>query len=382
MKNGLIIGVDASRNRSGGAVAHLRGLLSGSDPRTHDIQTVHLWAYESLHAQVAEQPWLVKHRVPALSGLIWRQLWWQYATLPKLVDALNCDILFNTDAGSVCPVRRSATLSQDMLSFEPGEMQRYGISIARWRLEILKVVQVRSLRNARLAVFLSEHARRTISRETGPLTDSVVIPHGIDERFRAVATHRPTWPDAGPVRCLYVSNAAPYKHQWHVIEAIAGLRNEGYDIELTLVGGGHGPAYERLMLAIKRFDPDHVFVRLQDFVLNERVPEYHAQSDLFIFASSCENLPVTILEAMASGVPICSSDRGPMPEVLGENGCYFDPEQPASIAEAIRSMVDDKTGRERRASGSLTRSKQFTWQRCSEETWKALANACHRKSTA
>lgn len=378
MNSGLIVGIDASRNRSGGAVSHLRGLLSACEPRSYGIREVHLWAYDSLLAQIPDHSWLVKHHVPALQGMIGRQLWWQYACLPKLFDSLGCNILFNTDAGSVCPVRHSATLSQDMLSFEPGEMQRYGMSKARLRLEILKVVQVRSLRRARLAIFLSEHARRTISHVAGQFNNSVVIPHGIDDRFRAVVTTRRPWPDSGPVRCLYVSNVAPYKHQWHVVEAIAMLRGNGYDIELLLVGGGRGSALNRLMRSLDRFDPDRRFVHIEDFVPNERIPDYLAQADLFVFASSCENLPITLLEAMASGIAICSSDRGPMPEVLGEDGCYFDPENPVSIANAIRSMIDDPAGREYRRLYSLEHSKKYTWQRCAQATWKALAVECHK----
>lgn len=379
---GLVVGIDASRNRSGGAVAHLRGLFSNEDPRVSGILNVHLWAYEALLAQLPDQPWLIKHPVPALNGPIWQQLWWQYATLPKLCDSLGCAILYNTDAGSICPFRPSATLSQDMLSFDPGEMQRYGISKARLRLEILKVVQVRSLRRAELAIFLSEHARQIISQVASQFRNSVVIPHGIDDRFRAVAASRRPWPVSGPVRCLYISNAAPYKHQWHVVEAVSGLRQEGYDIELLFVGGGRGPALKRLTLAMERFDPGRNFVRLEDFVPNERIPDYLSQADLFIFASSCENLPVTLLEAMASGIPICSSDRGPMPEALGENGCYFDPEQPVSISGAIRSMIDKPERRECRRVDSFERSKKYTWQRCAKETWKALADVCHRISNA
>lgn len=375
----LIVGIDASRNRSGGAVAHLRGLLSGSDPRSHGIQTVHLWAYESLLTQVADQPWLVKHSVPALTGSIWRQLWWQYATLPKLIKALRCNILFNTDAGSVCPTPQCATLSQDMLSFEPGEMQRYKISKARVRLEILKVVQIRSLRRSQLAIFLSEHARKTIIDSTGHLAKTAVIPHGIDERFRSIAQLRRQWPTTGPIRCLNVSNVAPYKHQWHVAEAIAILRKRGYNLELTLVGGGRGPALTRLIKTLDRLDPQRSFVEFVDFVPNERISTYLAQSDLFIFSSSCENLPVTMLEAMASGIPICSSNRGPMPEVLGKNGLYFDPEQPDAIANTIQSVIDSSESRAHITTDSIIKSQSFTWERCANDTWSALANACRKE---
>lgn len=372
----LVVGVDASRNRSGGARAHLAGLIGGSDPRDHGIEKVHLWAYRSLGEAVPNRPWLVKHDVPALDGPLHTQVWWQRTTLPQLVDHLRCDLLFNTDAGSFCPIERAATLSQDMLSFEPHEMRRYGNSLGRVRLEILKEVQGRRLRSSRLAIFLTEYAKRTIESVIGPTKASVVIPHGIDDRFSAVASHRRAWPDGGAIRCLYVSNAAPYKHNWHVVEAIARLRSYGHNVALTLVGGGRGAPRRRLDDAIHRWDPQRSFVQQHEFVPNSEIPRFLADADLFIFASSCENLPITLLEAMAAGVPICSSNRGPMPEVLGENAYYFDPEGPLSITDAVAAALLDKDGRQRRAANVHVRSQDFTWRRCSEETWAALASVC------
>ena len=372
---GLIIGIDASRNRSGGAVAHIRGIISGSDPRELGINKVHLWSYDSLLENIPDRSWLDKHDVPETRQTLIKQLWWQYAKLPRLLDELGCNVVFNTDAGSVCPARRSVTLSQDMLSFEPGEMQRYGVSKARIRLEVLKSIQAYSLRRARLAIFLSEYARETIESQIGQTKRSVVIPHGIDDKFRVVAGKRQQWSIQRAVQCLYVSNAAPYKHQWHVVEAISILRRQSYQITLTLVGGGSGLAQERLNQAIAKYDPERDFVTQKNFVPNDEIPRYLAESDLFIFASSCENLPITLLEAMASGIPICSSNRGPMPEVLGDGGCYFDPENPASIAKSVQSIIDDTGLRRSSTELSMIRSKDFTWESCSSETWKALVSA-------
>lgn len=382
MNDSIVVGVDASRNRSGGARAHLSGLLTGSDPRNHGIKTVHLWAYRALRDTVADQPWLVKHTDRELEGSVNQQLFWQYASLPKIVERTGCNVLFNTDAGSICPVRRAVTLSQDMLSFEPGEIQRYGMSRARARLEVLKQVQAHSLKRSLLAIFLTEYARQTIQTSIGTIANSVVIPHGIDEKFRTIAKKRRGWPEDGPVKCIYVSNVAPYKHQWHVVEAFAQLRQLGYPVQLTLVGGGKGQPQARLEEAMARLDPERRFVRQEEYVPNDRIPGFLAESDLFIFSSSCENLPITLLEAMASGIPICSSNRGPMPEVLERGGCYFDPEDAHSIVDSIRTMIDDSALRMRCVVQSLERSLDFTWQRCSEETWRALSSVAPEGRTA
>lgn len=371
----LTVGVDASRNRSGGAIAHLRGVMEGADPRKHGIGRVHLWGHDNLLDRINTRNWLTLHRVAETRSSIHHQLWWQYHKLPELARGLDVDVMFNSDAGSVCPFPVSATLSQDMLSFEPGEMQRYPWrSRARLRLELLKVVQLRRLQRSTLAIFLTEHARKVIGGCLR-LPRSVVIPHGIDERFKAVGRSRRHWPQREPIRCLYISNAAPYKHQWNVVEAVARIRVASpHDVRLRLVGGGRGAALARLLAAVERFDPRREFVELVDFAPHEAITGELANADLFIFASSCENLPITLLEAMAAGLPICSSDRGPMPEVLGPEGAYFDPETPTTIQASLLSLLDNPLRREALRAAALSRAATYTWEACADATWAALAS--------
>ncbi|HAJ45579.1 MAG TPA: glycosyl transferase family 1 [Alphaproteobacteria bacterium] len=371
----LVVGVDASRSRSGGAIAHVLGFLRCGDPRAHGIKTVHLWAHDKLLDAVEKAPWLVLHEVPASRRSIIHQLMWQRRTLPKLAKELGVLAMFNTDAGSVCPFQPSITLSQDMLSYEPGEMQRYPWpSRARIRLEALRFVQLHRLRSSSVAVFLTRHAAKVIGALT-PLRKSAIIAHGIDEKFSRVAMTDRYFPASGPIRALYVSNAAPYKHQWHVVDAVARVRQtSGIDLRLRLVGGGQGHAQERLDAAIRQYDPSGQFVEHIAFVPHDRIAGELKDADLFVFASSCENLPITLLEAMAAGLPIATSNRGPMPEVMGPDACYFDPEAPESIATALSKVLSSSGLRQRIMQDARVRAAGYTWERCSNETWALLAD--------
>lgn len=372
---GIVVGVDASRVRSGGGVAHVRGLMSTVDPRMHGVSEVHLWTGKKLSGEVPDAPWLSKHVVDELDHSILREMYWQWRQLPRLVRDANCDVLFKCDAGSVCPSHNAVTFAQNMLPFVPEEKARYGFSASRLRLEILRWTQSRSMRSAAVTIFPTEYARRAIEDSIGPVPAHVIIPLGVDEKFRGVVAGRPQWPTSGPIKCVYVSNAAPYKHQWNVVEACAILRSRGLEIELVLAGGGVGMGQRKLEQSLAEFDPDRRFVVQHEFIGTDAICELLGSSDLFVFASSCETISVTLLEAMASGIPVCSSDRGPMPEVLGDGGTYFNPEDAESIASAIHKVVGDHPLRERRASISLMRSQVFTWNHCANLTWKLLADA-------
>ncbi len=368
----VTVGIDASRNRSGGAKAHLIGILEEGRPTAHGIDVVHVWSYSSLLAALPDEPWLVKHNPPALEGRLWRQMLWQWRSLPKEARRAGCRVLLNTDAGSVCHFRPAVVMSRDMLSYEPGEMNRYGFGKARLRLVLLRFIQNHSMRFARGTIFLTRYAAEVIQRATGPLRNVAVVPHGVSRHFKRLVPAR-AWPvDGAAIRCVYVSNAAPYKHQWQVVRATALLRQRGHNVVLDLVGGGSGPAQTRLDEEIRRSDPRGEFVSCIGHLPAERLPAVLADADLFVFASSCENMPNTLVEAMAAGLPIACSDRGPMPEVLSDAGVYFDPEDSPSIASAMERLITDRSLREASAARARALAERYSWSRCGRETWEFM----------
>ncbi len=375
-----VVAIDASRNRSGGAKAHLLGVLEAVDPREHGVAGVHLWSTAELVRALPDRPWLTKHSPAALAGSLPQQLWWQARQLSTELRAAGCDILLSTDAGTVCHHHPNVVMSRDMLSFEGREMYRYPLlSFARTRLELLKHMQVASLRRAEGAVFLTEYAARVIQGFSGPLANVRVIPHGVSESFRGVARAQDPDEPARELRCLYVSNADLYKHQWHVIRAVARLRREGLKVRLALLGGGQGPAQALMEQALAEEDPERRFVDVLGAVPHDQIPRHLAQADLFLFASSCENMPNTLLEGMAAGLPIASSNRGPMPEILQDAGTYFDPEDPASIARALAPLVRDARLRAELAKKALALAARYSWRRCAEETWSFLVEVWRRQ---
>lgn len=367
----IVVGVDASRNRSGGAIRHLVGILGADDPRRHGIERVHVWSYPALIQALPDSEWLVKHCPAELSRSMAVQLWWQRQRLPAEMRARHVDIMLNTDAGTVCRAHPAVTMSRDMLSYEPGEMRRYSWSRMWLRLLALRYVQAWSLRDADGSIFLTEYAARVIQRFTGPLRRTAIIPHGVGPEFARPAP-RTAPPRDAPWRCLYVSQADMYKHQWHVVRAFADLRRRGHDVQLVLAGGGAGEAQRRLDAEILRSDPRGEFVRQQGYVRAGDLPALLAAHDLFVFASSCENMPNTLIEGMAAGLPIACSSRGPMPEVLRDGGVYFDPEDAASIAAAVERLIVDEALRGAVSRRGAQLAAEYSWRRCAAETWAFL----------
>jgi glycosyltransferase involved in cell wall biosynthesis len=81
---------------------------------------------------------------------------------------------------------------------------------------------------------------------------------------------------------------------------------------------------------------------------------------------------------MACGAPVLSSDRGALPEVVGDAGVYFDPFSVDSIAGAIVEMVGDGALRTRLATNAVARARGYTWERAARMTLAYLENVGSR----
>ena len=364
-----LLGIDASRCRSGGAYTHLKGILSNFDVSKYGITEIHIWSHRKLIDMLPDEPWLIKHSPNLLNGSLIGQVYWQACKLTKELKNKGCDALLTLSAQSLCRFSPQVVLSQDILSYEPGLMKKYPWGAERVRLLVILWLQNASLRRAVGAIFLTNYAARVIQKSCGQLANVKIIPHGVGENFRCLHRDK-VWPTGdNPIHCLYVSNAALYKNQWHVVRATELLRNEGFNITLTLVGGGSGKAQKKLNEQILKSDPTGKFVTQLDFVPHYSLPNHLAQADVFVFASGCEAFGITLLEAMASGLPIACSNKSSLPELLDGAGTLFDPENPSEIARAIRQLIEDQQLRECVAAKARQNAEKYSWQRCSNETF-------------
>jgi len=377
------IGIDATNLRAGGGVTHLMELLRAVQPAKQHIDRIVVWGGKPTLKALQAQPWLTKCNPPASDKGLLQRTFWQRYRLSQAARDEGCDVLFvpgGSYAGNFHPV---VTMSQNLLPFEMHELCRYGWTFFTLKLLLLRWVQSRSFQKTDGVIFLTEFARDVVLRVTRRLRgQTCIVPHGLNPRFnkapklqRAIAEYD----DAHPYRVLYVSIIDQYKHQWHVVEAVAALRKLGFPIVLDLVGPAYPPALKRLNQTIDRLDFERRWVHYQGAIPFNELHLRYAQADLGLFASSCENMPNILLETMASGLPIACSNRGPMPEVLGQAGVFFNPEQPDDIARSLRELIELPQTRTELARASFERAQAYSWVRCAEETFRFLVGVIQQQ---
>lgn len=378
----LTVGIDAANLRRGGGVTHLVELLRAARPEDQGIERVVIWGGGQTLNAVDDRPWLDKQRQTELDkGLLHRSLWQRYRLSQVARDA-GCDVLFvpgGNFAGNFHPV---VTMSRNMLPFEWHELKRYGWSIFTLKLLLLRLTQSRSYKKAEGLIFLTDYACQGVLKVTGKLPgETCTIPHGLNPRFiQAPKMQRPIedYDFAKPYRVLYVSIIDQYKHQWVVVEAVAALRQLGIPVVLDLVGPAFPSALKRLNDTVNRLDPNNDWAFYHGAIPFDKLHYQYSQADLGLFASSCENMPNILLETMASGLPIACSNRGPMPEVLGAGGLYFDPEQAEQITRALRQLIESPQLRADLSQVSYRQAQQYSWRRCADETFDFLVSIAQK----
>lgn len=369
------LGIDASNLRRGGSFTHLTELLKIAQPEAHGIRRVFVWGGRDTLTNLPKRTWLECIHETMLDGPLPMRVLWQQTKLSRLAKRAACDLLFVPGGTYLGDFRPFVTMSRNMLPFEFSQVRQYGASAMLLKFLLLRFSQAKTIRNADGTIFLDDYARSLVIREVEKLNGpDVIIPHGVSGRFRIAPREQKklsAYSRSKPFKLLYVSTVDAYKHQGKVAEAVSKLAREGVPVTLELVGHAHSPSLRRLQRVVRRLNAEE-YVHYCGPIPFAEMPKIYSRSDAFIFASSCENLPNILLEAMTAGLPIACSNRAPMPKILGAGGIYFDPNDPEEIAAALHHLIVSPGERERYSSNAYERVRQYTWERCAHETFSFL----------
>lgn len=176
---------------------------------------------------------------------------------------------------------------------------------------------------------------------------------------------------------LFVSSLWRYKNCHGLLEAWARARNDVDGRQLVITGPRRDERYaEELDALVSRHGLQDDVVFTGGIPLEETVALYQA-ADVFVYPSLNETFGLPILEAMACGCPVVTSEVSAMPETAGGAALLADPEQPDSIADAILKACGPEADclRER----GLRRAGEFTWAATAEATLEVYRDVAHRR---
>jgi glycosyltransferase involved in cell wall biosynthesis len=328
----------------GGAARHVIELGSGLDPESWEIDLACVPDSEPWH-ELGERSNVTVH---SLGGRHGRPVARDLGDLPMLARlARKADVVhahsskagFLTRLGAAVAGRRRCTIfTPHGWSFwaATGVEARFYLSLERAASHWCRTV---------VAVSQAEGSAG-LGAGIGRPSQYRVIPNGIDlDRFAA-----PPRPDAG--RIAWVGRLAPPKRPDLAVRALALIRGAGQEARLDIVGEGPLRADLEAQVAAEGLGGA---VGLLGF--RNDVPELLSRSAVFVLVSGYEGCPLSVLEAMAAGVPVVATAVGGIPELVahGETGLLVESGRPEALAAALDELLSDparaealgRAGRER-----------------------------------
>ncbi|MHB8619731.1 MAG: glycosyltransferase family 4 protein, partial [Chloroflexota bacterium] len=189
-----------------------------------------------------------------------------------------------------------------------------------------------------------------------PASKIEVIYAAADRRFRRIdrqaAEQLLAGVDVPRPFILTVGTLEPRKNLARLLDAFSSL-----DLPHHLVAAGaRGWLYEDLEARLRRAG-----VVVLDRVSDDQLVALYNLADLFVYPSLYEGFGLPPLEAMSCGTPVAASNRSSLPEVVGQAGLLFDPEDTAAIATALARLVGDHALRAELAEAGRLQAARFSW---------------------
>jgi len=164
---------------------------------------------------------------------------------------------------------------------------------------------------------------------------------------------------------LSVGTVQPRKNYSRMIQALRQLRDQGYSHHLV-IAGGKGWLEDEMYRVIEETDMSDR-VHLIGFVDDEDLPSLYSAADCIGFPSLYEGFGFPILEGMACGTPVVTSNRSSLPEVAGDAALLVNPFDTNEIAAAFRRILSEETLRKHLITSGFEQVKKFTWKQSAQE---------------
>lgn len=297
---------------------------------------------------------------------------WEQIALPRAAEKYGCDVLHCTSntAPLFCKVPLVITLHDiiymessawSIITGKGSNYQKFGNVYRRLLVPAL-------MKKAKKIITVSDFEKKCISDFFKMRDDNrlVTVYNGVSTYFKPVT-------DAAQLAAVkekyklpdhfffFLGNTHPKKNTAGTLKAFSDfLKNTQSDVKLVMIDYDRAEL-EKLLASINAPSLIEKIV-LTGYINNQDLPAIYSLSELFLYPSLRESFGIPIIEAMASGAPVITSNTSSMPEVSGKAALLVNPFEPAEITAAIESIYNSRQLREQLITAGLTQAAKFSWK--------------------
>jgi glycosyltransferase involved in cell wall biosynthesis len=201
-----------------------------------------------------------------------------------------------------------------------------------------------------------------------PAEKVTVIPLGVDPSFKPLPMDEGSRkPLGGRPYILHVGTLEPRKNIEVLVRAFASLRERIPIPHALALVGARGWAYQPIFDLVTALGL-HEHVQFVDYVGPEHLPLWYTRADLFAFPSVYEGFGLPVLEAMACGLPVVTTDSSSLRELAADAALLVEPGSSEALEDAMGRILEDRGLRDRLRAKGLERAARYSWETTARET--------------
>jgi glycosyltransferase involved in cell wall biosynthesis len=362
-----IIGVDytPAYEQGGGIGRYVRELVSAL-ARQDSITPYRLFVSGASRSQLSTAPNINFTWKPTSITPKWLARLWHRAGIPLPVEYFvgKVDLFHATDFVLPPTLPRTRTL----LTVHDLSFVRVPETTSPNLKSYLDQVVPRSVKRASHILADSEATKNDLVELYGTLGDRItVLLSGINARFNKISdvecllTTRKKYNLGTTPYILSIGTVQPRKNYGRLIQSLAHLRSSGYDINLVIAGGRgwlEDPIFENI-----RANKMENHVHFIGFADEADLPALYSAAHCFAFPSLYEGFGLPVLEAMACGTPVITSNVSSLPEVAGDAAIMINPYDVDALTHALQQLLDDAALYQTLIKKGFERAKLFSWEK-------------------
>ena len=289
-------------------------------------------------------------------------LWEQWA-LPRAAKKYGVQLLHCTSntAPVWCNIPLVLTL-HDIIFLEPRDKQNKSLyQNMGWLYRRLVVPRI--LGKCRRIITVSNFELENIISKLGiPRERMAMIYNGYNSWFKPSSTHHPA-PDAP---FFFLGNTDPKKNTERTLVAYAKYLQQSA-IGRSLLMADLDKSYLDDIITRNHIEHIRGHITMPGYIVNSQLPRIYNEAFAFLYTSLRESFGIPLLEAMACGTPVITSNTSSMPEIGGRDAILVNPESSDEIACKMLQLERDEAFYQRQKQIGLERARLFSWRKTAEQ---------------
>ena len=255
----MIIGIDATHTVTGGAISHLKNLLTNVPFNKFSIKRIYVWAPKKTINLLPKHKNVIYNDHFLFKYNFLLKIFWQLFFFSKVLKKNKCNIAFITGGYFFVNFRPIVSLSQNILPFYTKQVIKYFPSFFYIKLIILKLLLIYSFNRSNKVIFLSKFACKFTKNFLKQNLRVDQIPHCLNNKIINYLKRNQSEPFRKTIKIIFISDITFYKNHRNILLAISSLRRS-YNIQLTLIGNYEARCFDNFIKLKNQLDPKNEFI--------------------------------------------------------------------------------------------------------------------------